>query len=121
MAPSGNTTKSTSSRTRTRKQRRTQSKKKKQPQQSKNQELSISAVNNDISKMEDINPDEVITSDCSTPKAERFRIPEILTCPPAPKKPRVVSNCSLLRSPISFYAPPELELFFFSTLRDISV
>ncbi|XP_038902266.1 cyclin-dependent protein kinase inhibitor SMR13 [Benincasa hispida] len=60
---------------------------------------------------------------CSTPKAERHRIPEILTCPPAPKKPRAVSDCSFRRSPIAFFAPPELELFFFVSLPvpDISV
>ncbi|KAK1560425.1 hypothetical protein Q3G72_026552 [Acer saccharum] len=63
------------------------------------------------------------SSGCSTPKAERFRIPEIVTCPPAPKKQRVMtsSNCSLHRTPIAFYAPPDLELFFFCALRDISV
>ncbi|XVF69626.1 hypothetical protein PTKIN_Ptkin11bG0096700 [Pterospermum kingtungense] len=60
------------------------------------------------------------TSPCSTPKAQRFRIPEINTCPPAPKKQRVLSNCSLQRTPIAFFAPPDLELFFY-TLRDISV
>ncbi|KAK9224652.1 hypothetical protein WN943_009688 [Citrus x changshan-huyou] len=65
-------------------------------------------------------------SGCSTPKAQRFRIPEIVTCPPAPKKQRVVSNCSSLQRnpssrPIAFFAPPDLELFFFFALRDISV
>ncbi|KAJ4724279.1 Cyclin-dependent protein kinase [Melia azedarach] len=61
-------------------------------------------------------------SGCSTPRAERFRIPEIVTCPPAPKKQRVVNpNCSLRRTPIAFFAPPDLELFFFFALRDISV
>ncbi|XP_059668912.1 cyclin-dependent protein kinase inhibitor SMR9-like [Cornus florida] len=57
---------------------------------------------------------------CSTPKAQRFRIPEILTCPPAPKKRRIVSNCSLQRTPIAFFAPPDIELFFFFALRDVS-
>ncbi|GAV56928.1 hypothetical protein CFOL_v3_00467 [Cephalotus follicularis] len=65
--------------------------------------------------------DHVSTSGCSTPKAQRFRIPEIETCPPAPKKQRVVPNCSLQRTPIAFYAAPDLELFFFFALRDISV
>ncbi|KAJ9698006.1 hypothetical protein PVL29_007218 [Vitis rotundifolia] len=54
----------------------------------------------------------------STPKAQRFRIPEILTCPPAPKKRR--PNYSLRRSPIAFFAPPDLELFFFFALGDVS-
>lgn len=55
---------------------------------------------------------------CSTPKAERFRIPAIETCPPAPKKRRVMTSCSLRRSaPIAFFAPPDIELFFYFALR----
>ncbi|KAJ4825381.1 hypothetical protein Tsubulata_012536 [Turnera subulata] len=65
--------------------------------------------------------DVITTSDCSTPKAQRNRIPEIGTCPPAPKKQRVVSNCSLQRKPIAFFAPPDIELFFFFALSDIPV
>ncbi|TYI25837.1 hypothetical protein ES332_A05G075300v1 [Gossypium tomentosum] len=63
------------------------------------------------------------TSPCSTPKAQRYRIPEIHTCPPAPKKRRSVpSNCSLQRTPpIAFFASQDLELFFFFAFRDISV
>ncbi|MCE3051791.1 hypothetical protein HAX54_050808 [Datura stramonium] len=62
---------------------------------------------------------------CSTPKAERFRIPEMKTCPPAPKKRRIISssststNChSLRRGPVTFFAPPDLDLFFFLALGD---
>ncbi|KAG6590203.1 Cyclin-dependent protein kinase inhibitor SMR13, partial [Cucurbita argyrosperma subsp. argyrosperma] len=52
--------------------------------------------------------------ECSTPKAERFRIPEIKICPPAPKKQRITSNCSSQKpSPISFFASPDIEMFFF--------
>ncbi|EEF48903.1 cyclin-dependent protein kinase inhibitor SMR13 [Ricinus communis] len=61
------------------------------------------------------------TSPCSTPKAQKFRIPEIVTCPPAPKKQRMISNCSLQRRPIAFFAPPDIELFFFYARHDISV
>lgn len=78
----------------------------------------------DFSKIGDIDFEGVVeipSSGCCTPKAQRFRIPEISTCPPAPKKQRLVSNCSLQRSPIAFFAPPDLELFFFFALRDISV
>lgn len=60
-------------------------------------------------------------SPCSTPKAQRFRIPAIETCPPAPKKQRVLSNCSFHRRPIAFFASPDLELFFCFALRDIQV
>lgn len=61
-----------------------------------------------------------IASPCCTPKAQRFRIPQIETCPPPPKKQRLLSNCSLRTTPIAFFAPPDLELFFY-TLADISV
>ncbi|CDY37331.1 BnaA01g25510D [Brassica napus] len=47
-----------------------------------------------------------------TPKAHKHRIPELLTCPPAPKKQRVPQNCVLHRRQIVFFAPPEIELFF---------
>ncbi|KAL5719729.1 hypothetical protein ACHQM5_012694 [Ranunculus cassubicifolius] len=53
------------------------------------------------------------SSNCSTPKGKRNQIPKIFSCPPAPKKQRVASNCSSLRLPISFFAPPDIELFFF--------
>ncbi|GLT74841.1 hypothetical protein SLA2020_466090 [Shorea laevis] len=69
-----------------------------------------------------VGDDHIPGSPCSTPKAQRFRIPEIHTCPPAPKKQRVLSNCSFQkRKPIAFFASPDLELFFCFALRDISV
>ncbi|CAH8383136.1 unnamed protein product [Eruca vesicaria subsp. sativa] len=49
---------------------------------------------------------------CCTPKAQKSRIPEILTCPPAPKKQRVPQNCLLRRRQIVFFTPREIELFF---------
>ncbi|MED6204604.1 hypothetical protein PIB30_010458 [Stylosanthes scabra] len=65
---------------------------------------------------------DVVGSRCSTPKGNKFRIPEISTCPPAPKKQRVISssssNCSLRRSPLSFFSPPDLDLFFFMALSN---
>lgn len=80
-------------------------------------------TSNNCSKIDglDFEGVDISTSACSTPKAQRFQIPEIVTCPPAPKKQRVISNCSLRRTPIAFFAPPDLELFFFFALRDISV
>ncbi|KAM7524530.1 hypothetical protein LguiA_014432 [Lonicera macranthoides] len=53
---------------------------------------------------------------CSTPKAQRFRIPEIRPCPPAPKKKRVAPICSSKTSPIAFFASQEIEVFFLYTL-----
>ncbi|KAF8103914.1 hypothetical protein N665_0182s0021 [Sinapis alba] len=49
---------------------------------------------------------------CCTPKSQKSRIPEMLTCPPAPKKQRVPQNCVLRRRQIVFFAPQEIELFF---------
>ncbi|KAL0459196.1 UNVERIFIED_CONTAM: Cyclin-dependent protein kinase inhibitor SMR13 [Sesamum latifolium] len=63
-------------------------------------------------------------SACSTPKGRRFRIPEIKTCPPAPKKRRVftAAGCnSLRRTPVAFFAHPDIELFFYLALRGIPV
>ncbi|XP_061353780.1 cyclin-dependent protein kinase inhibitor SMR9-like [Gastrolobium bilobum] len=70
--------------------------------------------------VEEDNKEDKSTHGCSTPKAKRFRIPEVLTCPPAPKKRRVTPTCSLNRSPIAFFASPDIELFFFSALKNVS-
>ncbi|KAL8245497.1 hypothetical protein R6Q59_011755 [Mikania micrantha] len=56
---------------------------------------------------------------CTTPKAQKYQIPEIGTCPPAPKKRRIVSCCMLRSRPISFFDPPDIELFFESHLTSI--
>ena len=82
---------------------------------SSSQERGIGNVEEDS-----INEEDVCSSGCATPKAKRFRIPEVQTCPPAPKKRRVVPNCSSKRSPIAFFASPDIELFFFSALRNVS-
>lgn len=63
-------------------------------------------------------------SGCCTPKAKRYRIPEVLTCPPAPKKRRVTPSpaCSSInKSPIALFASPDIDLFFFSALKNVSV
>jgi hypothetical protein len=64
------------------------------------------------------------SSGCCTPKAKRFRIPEMLTCPPAPKKRKVNPSeacLSINRSPIALFSSPDIELFFFSALKNVSV
>ncbi|RZC25577.1 Cyclin-dependent protein kinase inhibitor SMR13 [Glycine soja] len=70
-------------------------------------------------KGEDLNEEDICSSVCSTPKGKRFRIPKVLTCPPAPKKRRVTSCSSSKnkRSPIAFFASPDIELFFFSAIK----
>ena len=70
---------------------------------------------------EDGNEEDICSSGCSTPKAKRFKIPEILTCPPAPKKRKVMPKCSSNRTPIAFFASPDIELFFFTALENVSV
>ena len=126
MAPSGRSRR----RRRTRKPRRTQFKK-----HSKNDEEVASVDFGDntsitssdrFSKISNIDDDDHITngvdvpaSGCSTPKGHRFQIPEILMCPPAPKKRRALPNCSIRRTPIAFFNPPEIEQFFLFALRHI--
>lgn len=77
----------------------------------------MESSNNVGDKEEDNNIDNVMNSSgCCTPKAQRFRIPEMLACPAAPMKRRVNSSklSSKTRSSIAFFAPPDLELFFLS-------
>lgn len=52
---------------------------------------------------------------CETPKSEEHRIPKVLTCPPAPRKPRPTArrkNESAARSRALFVNDSELNLFF---------
>ncbi|KAK4272540.1 hypothetical protein QN277_021081 [Acacia crassicarpa] len=74
-------------------------------------------VMNTVEKL-DNSEEDACSSGWSTPKAKRFRIPELLTCPPAPKKRRVTSNCSSNKIPIAFFASLDIELFFCSALRN---
>lgn len=57
---------------------------------------------------------------CSTPKSEKHKIPEIVTCPPAPKKPKN-NTLNQKRRPITFFAHPDIEKFFTFAMRDIKV
>ncbi|CAL0310062.1 unnamed protein product [Lupinus luteus] len=72
-----------------------------------------------IKNVEEGNEQGFCSSGFATPKGKRFRIPEILTCPPAPKKRRVISKYSAKRSR-KFFASPDIELFFFSAFRNVS-
>lgn len=101
----------------------TQLKKKKIKNSNKNKNKSNEEINggsrSGIEELLKVVGDSDSSSDfegCCTPKAERFKIPEIKICPPAPKKQRIISNCSLQQqrpSPIAFFASPDIELFFF--------
>ncbi|GER46048.1 cyclin-dependent protein kinase inhibitor SMR3 [Striga asiatica] len=96
---------------------------KKRAKKSKNQESWTLLP--DIPKAFDnknVENEEVLSGcNCSTPKAERFRIPEIKTCPPAPKKRRISANCSSRRTSITFFSHPEIELLFNFALCGIPV
>ncbi|XWS66374.1 hypothetical protein CRYUN_Cryun05aG0193900 [Craigia yunnanensis] len=64
---------------------------------------------------------EVLQAGCSTPKGQRFRMPEILSCPPAPMKLRVAPKfLSRRSSAITFFSPPDIELFFFLAFQNVS-
>jgi hypothetical protein len=119
MVPLGKTT--TTSRKKTTTRRRTTNKKKHLPH-SKIQETSSDLSSSKDMEMDSVKvvvDDDVSTisnnSVCSTPKGRKFRIPEISTCPPAPKKQRVLSNFSLRRV---IFAPPDLENFLCVALQD---
>lgn len=80
-----------------------------------------------IKRLEDLNPEGdpangTPTSGFSTPKAPKYQIPKIKTCPPAPKRQRVDAHDdrSLTRRQITFFAPPELEVFFLFAHGSIS-
>ncbi|OVA16604.1 hypothetical protein BVC80_1543g36 [Macleaya cordata] len=51
---------------------------------------------------------------CTTPTAKEYRIPEMLTCPPAPKKRRdsSVSRLTSVRLKEYFVPPPNFETIF---------
>ncbi|KDP26023.1 hypothetical protein JCGZ_21056 [Jatropha curcas] len=69
----------------------------------------VSRISKDITPMdlpcswnsEDVQEDGEKGSSCSTPKAQRFKIPKVLPCPPAPMKRRRHA-----RDPPLFFLPP---------------
>ncbi|CAL5190812.1 unnamed protein product [Lathyrus oleraceus] len=84
--------------------------------QNKDRSMVADKVVDDVS----VSVSNTSNSICSTPKGQKFRIPEISTCPPAPKKQRQreLSNFSLRRT---FFAPPDLEIFLCVALQDSPV
>ncbi|CAJ1946675.1 unnamed protein product [Sphenostylis stenocarpa] len=50
---------------------------------------------------------------CTTPTAKESRIPENLSCPPAPRKCRPPSKCNGANGSVrEFFTPPDLESVF---------
>ncbi|KAL2327017.1 hypothetical protein Fmac_020444 [Flemingia macrophylla] len=82
-------------------------------QKKKSKARPTSPVTKELAKHENDNEEGTCSNGCSTPKGKRFRIPETLTCPPAPKKKKVTLPCSSKRS-LAFFASPDIELFLFS-------
>ncbi|KAG2729706.1 hypothetical protein I3760_01G262100 [Carya illinoinensis] len=60
---------------------------------------------------------------CRTPTSKEHRIPEILDCPPAPRKPRRVTSCKRKLSELKFFEivnPEEVDAFFRSSFENVS-
>lgn len=53
-------------------------------------------------------------NDCETPKSEEHKIPNVLECPPAPRKPRQKPRMNMTSSPPQgfFFSPPDLDSAF---------
>ncbi|KAJ0533467.1 putative cyclin-dependent protein kinase inhibitor SMR [Helianthus annuus] len=54
-----------------------------------------------------------------TPKSPEHKIPEAVTCPPAPKKPRI--SCKRRISEFEFFEIDEIESFFKSSYQNSSM
>ncbi|XP_018808749.1 cyclin-dependent protein kinase inhibitor SMR1-like [Juglans regia] len=60
---------------------------------------------------------------CRTPTSKEHRIPVILDCPPAPRKPRRVPSCKRKLSELKFFEivnPEEVDAFFRSSFENVS-
>ncbi|XP_050238585.1 uncharacterized protein LOC126688060 [Mercurialis annua] len=76
-----------------------------------NVKLSLTPVDQENSK-----PDKTTTVlDCTTPKAKEYKIPDVVTCPPAPRKrkaaPLSVKKFNMSRKVrvVKFFSSPEIE------------
>lgn len=72
----------------------------------------------------DVEAPEPQDNECRTPTSEEYRIPKILDCPPAPRKPRRAPSCKRKLSPeLHFFEivnPEEVDAFFRSSFEKIS-
>ncbi|XP_057515648.1 cyclin-dependent protein kinase inhibitor SMR13-like isoform X1 [Amaranthus tricolor] len=55
---------------------------------------------------------------CSTPKSEKYKIPKIESCPPAPIKPRSLFS---KRRSIIFFTNPEIDNFLMFAMGDNNI
>ncbi|KAG6765154.1 hypothetical protein POTOM_029172 [Populus tomentosa] len=60
------------------------------------------------------------TDDCQTPKSEEHKIPAVLSCPPAPRKPRRSFSCKRKLTELEFFEivnREEVDSFFQSSFE----
>lgn len=61
---------------------------------------------------------------CRTPTSKEHRIPKILDCPPAPRKPKMVPSCKRKLSELQFFEivnRDEVDSFFRSSFEQLAV
>lgn len=70
------------------------------------------------------NEDNGNNEECRTPTSEENKIPKILVCPPAPRKPRIrVPSCKRKLSELQFFEianGEEVDAFFRSSFESVS-
>ncbi|MFS7968227.1 putative cyclin-dependent protein kinase inhibitor SMR [Helianthus anomalus] len=66
-----------------------------------------------------LKPEIEIEIEIHTPKSPEHKIPEVVTCPPAPKKPRM--SCKRRISEFEFFEIDEIESFFKSSYQNSSM
>ncbi|XP_059458588.1 cyclin-dependent protein kinase inhibitor SMR1-like [Corylus avellana] len=88
------------------------------------QAASKDAAEDDIGGGGVVEPRKMEEAECQTPTSEEHRIPKILDCPPAPRKPRRVPSCKRKLSPgqqfFEIVNPEEVDAFFRSSFETIS-
>ena len=83
----------------------------------------VETQNNKINVDEDDNKEEEEDC-CRTPTSKEHRIPKILDCPPAPRKPKRAPTCKRKLSELQFFEivnREEVDSFFRSSFEQIAV
>ena len=83
----------------------------------------VETQNNKINVEEDDNKEEEEDC-CRTPTSKEHRIPKILDCPPAPRKPKRAPTCKRKLSELQFFEivnREEVDSFFRSSFEQIAV
>ena len=83
----------------------------------------VETQNKNINVEEDYNKDEEEEC-CRTPTSKEHRIPKILDCPPAPRKPKRAPTCKRKLSELQFFEivnREEVDSFFRSSFEQLDV